>query len=545
MRPTRPFILLLLLAVLIPGADTLRAARPYRPGFLYREGPRLMLDGKPYRSASFNACQFSGCGHPYELFPDREIDSLMATLPPGMLIRTWAFPGSEDRTARLLQMADRHGHKLLLTLGDGRSSCGHHDGARDGDGSGKCPEWYADGYRREYLPHVRRMVEKFKDARGVGMWEILNEAGDADWRVIKRFYDTVAAEIKRIDPDHLVSTGSWAPWAYGGLEHFRELHAGPSIDVGCVHEYDYDFQEQNTIASPHVDVALQALHGLDKVAHRRGNRHRERGQLPHQPETPRRGHAPKDGHLLQKRRRGRAHLEPGARGQGLCAQLLARRPHDGAGAPLSGQPPLKTPSVAPPAPGMGRTGRRTTGNTLFIKEKDSAETLLPPAEALHAIRAEALQTVAHLVDSAFAVEVRFREELVGIADHLLLERLGSVVARRQGQSLPRNGRGGQAGAGVTLAYAGDVGQPLAAHELRPQVAVHQVGLGAVAVDAGCVGKEDAHVVQQGGVVEEGAVERQFGMAFGHVEGFARHALAVCEQDAAQLVVLGVILADKA
>ena len=265
MRPTRPFILLLLLAVLIPGADTLRAARPYRPGFLYREGPRLMLDGKPYRSASFNACQFSGCGHPYELFPDREIDSLMATLPPGMLIRTWAFPGSEDRTARLLQMADRHGHKLLLTLGDGRSSCGHHDGARDGDGSGKRPEWYADGYRREYLPHVRRMVEKFKDARGVGMWEILNEAGDADWRVIKRFYDTVAAEIKRIDPDHLVSTGSWAPWAYGGLEHFRELHAGPSIDVGCVHEYDYDFQEQNTITSPHVDVALQALHGLDKV----------------------------------------------------------------------------------------------------------------------------------------------------------------------------------------------------------------------------------------------------------------------------------------
>lgn len=106
MRPTRPFILLLLLAVLIPGADTLRAARPYRPGFLYREGPRLMLDGKPYRSASFNACQFSGCGHPYELFPDREIDSLMATLPQGMLIRTWAFPGSEDRTARLLQMAD-------------------------------------------------------------------------------------------------------------------------------------------------------------------------------------------------------------------------------------------------------------------------------------------------------------------------------------------------------------------------------------------------------------------------------------------------------
>ena len=109
----------LLVLLLFMSADICMAA------FLYRDGGQLMLDGRPYRSASFNSFQLSGCGHDYELFSDSEIDSLFASLPEGMLIRTWAFPGSEKRTAQLLELAGRHGHKLLLTLGDGRSSCGH------------------------------------------------------------------------------------------------------------------------------------------------------------------------------------------------------------------------------------------------------------------------------------------------------------------------------------------------------------------------------------------------------------------------------------
>ncbi len=256
----------LLVLLLFMSAGTCTAAgRHYRKGFLYRDGGQLMLDGRPYRSASFNSFQLSGCGHDYELFSDSEIDSLFASLPEGMLIRTWAFPGSEKRTAQLLELAGRHGHKLLLTLGDGRSSCGHHDGANDGDGSGKRPGWYIDGYKESYLPHVKRIVEMFKDSPAVGMWEILNEPGDAAWQVIKEFYDIVAAEIKKIDHDHLVSTGSWSPWAYGGEEPFRELHSGPHIDVGCIHEYDYDYNQSNMIESPHFQAAMNAMRDLDKV----------------------------------------------------------------------------------------------------------------------------------------------------------------------------------------------------------------------------------------------------------------------------------------
>ena len=258
-------IFLFLMACVPAGDGAQTSAGRARPGFLYRDGSRLMLDGHEYRAASFNSFQLSGCGHDYELFQAVEVDSLFASLPRGILIRTWSFPGSEERTAQLLEMAGKYGHKLLLALGDGRSSCGHHDGARNGDGSGKRPDWYTEGYKRYYLPHVRRTVARFKDSPAVGMWEILNEPGDAEWTEIKRFYDTVAAEIKRIDPYHLVASGSWAPWAYGGMENFRELHAGPCIDVGCVHEYDYDYRQQNTIESPHVATALQAMKGIGKV----------------------------------------------------------------------------------------------------------------------------------------------------------------------------------------------------------------------------------------------------------------------------------------
>ena len=124
---------------------------------------------------------------------------------------------------------------------------------------------YIDGYKESYLPHVKRIVEMFKDSPAVGMWEILNEPGDAAWQVIKEFYDIVAAEIKKIDHDHLVSTGSWSPWAYGGEEPFRELHSGPHIDVGCIHEYDYDYNQSNMIESPHFQAAMNAMRDLDKV----------------------------------------------------------------------------------------------------------------------------------------------------------------------------------------------------------------------------------------------------------------------------------------
>lgn len=234
-------------------------------GFIYREGNKLMLNGKQYQSASFNSFQLSGCGHDYEVFTDLQIDTLFASLPDNIMIRTWAFPGNTVKIDKVIKLAEQHNVKLLLTLADGRSHCGHLDGAKDGGGSGKQPEWYTTGFRKQYLRHVTYMSTTYKNSPAIGMWEIINEPGDADWKTIKQFFDEVSAEIKKNDPNHLVCTGSWAPWAYDEDAHFQIMHENPNIDVGSLHEYDYDYNNSNTIESPHFAGALSAMNNLNKV----------------------------------------------------------------------------------------------------------------------------------------------------------------------------------------------------------------------------------------------------------------------------------------
>ena len=238
--------------------------RAYRKGFLYREGTQLMLDGRKYTCASFNSFQMSGCGDSFELFTHRQIDSIFALLPEGMMVRTWAFPGNEDNAERLIKSAERNGIKLILALGDGRSSCGHHDGAKNGDGSGKTPAWYKTGYKAEYLPHVIRMTRKFRNSPAIGMWEIINEPADADVHTLKHFLDTVAHVIKTNDPHHLVESGTFAGWAYGGIDNYRLLHSGKDIDVANIHDYDYDYNRSDMIESPHFRPCIDAARSLNK-----------------------------------------------------------------------------------------------------------------------------------------------------------------------------------------------------------------------------------------------------------------------------------------
>ena len=144
----------------------------------------------------------------------------------------------------------------------GPRGCGDFDGAPDGDGSGKTQEWYERGFRDKYLPHVIKMTTRYKDSPAIAMWEIINEPGEADWATIRDFLHEVAAVIKQHDPNHLVESGTFAGWAYEGYENYRAMHDNPNIDVGNLHEYDYDYQESNTIESPH-------------------DGHRERRRLPH------------------------------------------------------------------------------------------------------------------------------------------------------------------------------------------------------------------------------------------------------------------------
>ena len=267
MKLTRLLTLSLLILLLAPavGLAPSAHAKKYKKGFLYREGSQLMLDGKPYSCASFNSFQFCGCGHNYELFSDEELEALFSSLPKNMILRTWAFPSFNKNTERLVRMAEKYNLKLILSLVDGRSSCGNFDGAPKGDGSGKTEEWYKEGYRKEYIPHVIEMTTKYKDSPAIAMWEIINEPGDVKWTLIRDLLHEVAALIKKHDPNHLVESGTFAGWAYEGYANYKAMHDSPHIDVGNLHEYDYDYQNSNTIESPHFEPCLRMMQELDKV----------------------------------------------------------------------------------------------------------------------------------------------------------------------------------------------------------------------------------------------------------------------------------------
>jgi mannan endo-1,4-beta-mannosidase len=193
------------------------------------------------------------------------MDAFFAGLRPNSLVRTWAFPNlGLDNAERVVQAAERNNQMLIMSLADGRSYCGEHDGAQGGDGSGKTSSWYSSGYKGSYLSWIRQIVPHFQDSPAIGMWELLNEPGDTDVNTMKAFFDDVSAEIKSLDSNHLVETGTWPPWAYDGEEGYRSLHEGENIDVGSMHEYDYDYNNSRTILSPHFAPAISAMNSLDK-----------------------------------------------------------------------------------------------------------------------------------------------------------------------------------------------------------------------------------------------------------------------------------------
>jgi mannan endo-1,4-beta-mannosidase len=233
----------------------------YRPGFVYRIGATLMLDGAPYRFIGVNNYGLTGC-HTGKPASEEDADAFFAALPPRSVTRVWAFEewgiNSVEQTVRL---AEQHDQKVVLVLADSGGHCGVpiHDAA-----------WYEQGFKGPYLDWTARLATEFSDSPAVAFWELVNEPGagadDLSPDAIKQFYDAAAAHIKQFDSSHLVSTGALAPFQsfQQGEAGYQNAHSGPDIDLVSVHEYDYPHSNGQTLVSPHFDVARAAAQALDK-----------------------------------------------------------------------------------------------------------------------------------------------------------------------------------------------------------------------------------------------------------------------------------------
>jgi mannan endo-1,4-beta-mannosidase len=282
--------LLLLVVVTVAGACTDSAQNAAQEGpvtsttsYVTRNGRSLLLAGRPYRFVGINAYSLAtwwevnhGCGDQID-----DLDGFFSQLRPNSMVRLWAWQGALAVNARTKQLdwtgldrvvraAEQQNQKLILSLGSQSGTCD--------DGHWKDKAWYDGGYRQvhndfgngltplSYWDYVRAIVARYKDSPAVAMWELINEpevsecpAGfrgdacmgrqtcpdyDAAARSLRAFFDTVGAEVKRLDPNHLIESGVIGNGQCGNAgEMYRYVHESPFIDVASYHDYTESYTE--------------------------------------------------------------------------------------------------------------------------------------------------------------------------------------------------------------------------------------------------------------------------------------------------------------
>lgn len=272
-------------------------------GVLTASGTSLILDGKPVQLTGVNAYELAtawgenaGCGPQVD---PAAIDALFASLRPDSLVRIWARQGSMAINVhthqldwapldRVFSAAARYHQLLLVSIGDFGGGCD--------DGHVKDDAWYTGGYTQVFNPngltpysyadYVRLLVSRYKDSPALGMWEPINEpeawectsgydaAGACTSALVcdeakgaqslRYFFDHIGAEIKAIDPQHLVESGVIGSGQCGAAgPDYLYVHESPGIDVGSYHDYS------DTTAMPGdqwngLQVRLQQLASIGK-----------------------------------------------------------------------------------------------------------------------------------------------------------------------------------------------------------------------------------------------------------------------------------------
>jgi mannan endo-1,4-beta-mannosidase len=227
---------------------TVQFGSSYRQDFLYRVGKQVMLNGAPFKFVGFNNFGLTGCDSGNVAPSQSDLDDYFSRLRPKSVTRTWAFE-SVNHTAidNVIKAAEKYDQKLILALGEGAGYCGapHYRRA-----------WYQSEYKGAYFTWIQSTVSKYKDSPAV-IWEIMNEAGqasgpggtanvtaDGDGMTLaemKSFYTNTAAQIKKYDPNHLISSGaiSTSRTYHKGQAGYEAIHSSPNIDLVSAHEYHY------------------------------------------------------------------------------------------------------------------------------------------------------------------------------------------------------------------------------------------------------------------------------------------------------------------
>ncbi|MBK5305300.1 MAG: hypothetical protein JJD92_01285 [Frankiaceae bacterium] len=249
------------------------------PSVISRSGATLMLHGHAYRFTGVNAYQLgtywsvnAGCG---QQLSTAQLDAFFGSLRADSVVRFWAFQAQGvNRTTkridytgldRVFRAAERHQQRLIPVLGNQGGGCD--------DGHWKDAAWYAGGYAKRfnddgrglnpvsYAAWVTSTVTRYKGSPALGMWEPVNEPeatncaagfkGGACYQhqicptgaaaTLRSFFDKVGAQIKRLDPKHLIASGLISSGQCGArATEWVTVHGSPYVDVATYHDYGQD-----------------------------------------------------------------------------------------------------------------------------------------------------------------------------------------------------------------------------------------------------------------------------------------------------------------
>jgi len=252
------------------------------PDFITRSGATLMLNGHPYRFAGLNIYNANNQGTCwYELGTTASLDQTLSAIGPAQnVFRAWFFQSLATRNGQrdwssfdaTLAVARMHDERVIATLGNDLSDC-------EGPAPVQRTEtWYGSGYASlrdagmadTYRAWVAEVVARYRNDPTILAWQLVNEADLASpsgrcspsaSRTLKHFAQDMAGMVKSIDPNHLLSLGSWGLHDCGLVgAAYQDVHSVPGIDLCEIHDYS----GPSSALAPQLQLRISQCRALGK-----------------------------------------------------------------------------------------------------------------------------------------------------------------------------------------------------------------------------------------------------------------------------------------
>jgi hypothetical protein len=244
-----------------PAADTVAAAQAPKgavPAHLATaKGQDILIDGKPFHFQGLNVYDLADIA---EQNPEELRQTLKTIAWSGAtVVRFWAFSYLKpDTLGRILDESKALGLdlKFIPVLGNHWQHSRPELKIKDAD-------WYRQGYKEQYRPHVERTVTALADRPEILMWELMNEPECQDGNALYAFTKDVSTLIRSKAPQ-LISAGTLSDDRSGlQNERFQNLHALPTIDVVSFHDYPEYGATEEARAKQLIAVNHSMAHVLD------------------------------------------------------------------------------------------------------------------------------------------------------------------------------------------------------------------------------------------------------------------------------------------